>query len=126
MITSIETFKRFPALNDRNNANLDAAGGQEGESFVSLENQRVGWALIFRPPPAASWTNACATFAVCRKSDPATRRIRSAPVPGSFNSRGLATSKENSHAKQPQNRWLKKVDARNPDQISEQPGDVKI
>jgi len=33
-----------------------------------LENLRVGWALIFRPPPAASWTNACATFARCRKT----------------------------------------------------------
>jgi hypothetical protein len=28
-----------------------------------LEIPRVGWALIFPPPPAASWPNACATFA---------------------------------------------------------------
>jgi len=32
MIMSIEAFKRFPALTDRNTANLNVAAGQEGES----------------------------------------------------------------------------------------------
>jgi len=27
----------------------------------------MGWALIFRPPPAASWPNACAPFAPAGK-----------------------------------------------------------
>jgi hypothetical protein len=31
----------------------------------------VGLVLIFCPPPATSWPNDCATFAVCRKANAA-------------------------------------------------------
>jgi hypothetical protein len=35
-----------------------------------------GLALIFRPPPAASWPNGRATFARCRKANALARRTR--------------------------------------------------
>jgi hypothetical protein len=45
MIMSIGAFKRFPALTDRNTANLDVAAGQAGKSpAVPLKIRAPGFA----------------------------------------------------------------------------------
>ena len=46
-------------------------GGTEGTASRSIGEAlaRDEEALIFRPPPAESWPNACATFAACRKAN---------------------------------------------------------
>jgi len=49
----------------------------EGESFaVPLKLRVPGLALIFRPLPAASWPNACATFAPAGKRTALASRTR--------------------------------------------------
>jgi hypothetical protein len=40
-----------------------------GESSAVPLKIHAGLALMFRPLPAASWPNACAAFAVCRKAN---------------------------------------------------------
>jgi hypothetical protein len=50
-------------------------------STVPFENSRAGIGIDISPMPAASWPNACATFAPCRKANRSSARDAAAVRP---------------------------------------------